>query len=318
MNKCEYCSNEFINKGALVRHQKTAKYCLKIQENNIINYTCELCDKYFTRKDSFLYHKNICKPTDNDTITKQKLDIEELHNIIDKQKDTIDEQKDTIDEQKNIIIGLNKNIAILETKLEGKIELSNKIEQLHTSDNNCIKQIALQPKTIQTSQSTNNNTQNILNNLPVFSITKEQLKKAAETDFSLELFLQGQAGVAKFTIGVFRKAHDDKLPWIVSDQARGIFKTKDEDGNIVIDLHAEKITAMVMDAVREKNKEHHDSFYPKRNCNSDDERDEEEIDREGKIELDDQIRADNCYLDILKMNRDNKVFRQKLMKESRS
>ncbi len=92
---------------------------------------------------------------------------------------------------------------------------------------------------------------------------------------------------------------------------------KDEDGNIIVDPRAERLTAMVMEAVKEKNKEHHDSFYPKRNCNSDDERNEEEIDREGKIELDDQIRADNCYMDIMKMNRDNKVFRKRLIKESR-
>ncbi len=151
-----------------------------------------------------------------------------------------------------------------------------------------------------------------LNNLPIFNITKEQLQKAAETDFSMELFLQGQAGVAKFTIGVFRQAHDDGLPWIVSDQARDIFKTKDKDGNIVVDPQALRLTAMVMEAVKEKNQQHHDSFYPKRDYKSDDERDEAEIDRVGKIELDAQIRADDCYMDILNMKRDNKVFRKKL------
>ncbi len=327
MPNCEFCNNNFSTNVSLYNHQRKTKYCIEIQKSNNIQtheiiYTCEWCKKTFLAKHHLNRHLDSCKiksDTDNESaVIKNKELLEEIEGL----REIIKNQNIKIFDQNHKITNQNLKIVELTVRLEKETEIKDTFESLHSKKDNCIEKIAMQPKTIQTSQTSNQNTQNthnqnILNNLPIFNITKEQLQKAAETDFSLELFLQGQVGVAKFTIGVFRKAHDDKLPWIVSDQARDIFKTKDEDGNIIVDPRAERLTAMVMEAVKEKNKQHHDSFYPKRNCNSDDERDEEEIDREGKIELDDQIRADNCYMDIMKMNRDNKVFRKRLIKESR-
>ena len=51
---CQYCKKTFSNKGNLTNHQKTAKYCLKIQckicVKKIINLKCSGCDKEFKRK----------------------------------------------------------------------------------------------------------------------------------------------------------------------------------------------------------------------------------------------------------------------------
>ncbi len=343
MPVCVHCNNDFISSISLYNHQRKAKYCIDIQKQKNIDmkvyvYTCKWCDKLFNSKYNYERHVDCCKikfeneTTDIElTIKNQSEEITRLNNLLEEKKSKIEilekrtirmdqlkskikVQQTELEYQKCEIEEQKLKIVELSVRLEDKTEMSNEFKELHSKKDDCIEKIAMQPKSIQTQTTSNQNTsnQNILNNLPIFNITKEQLQKAAETDFSMELFLQGQAGVAKFTIGVFRQAHDDGLPWIVSDQARDIFKTKDKDGNIVVDPQALRLTAMVMEAVKEKNQQHHDSFYPKRDYKSDDERDEAEIDRVGKIELDAQIRADDCYMDILNMKRDNKVFRKKL------
>ena len=40
--KCQWCENVFSTKSYLSKHQRTAKYCLKIQEEK---KSCELCGK---------------------------------------------------------------------------------------------------------------------------------------------------------------------------------------------------------------------------------------------------------------------------------
>jgi hypothetical protein len=48
--KCEFCKNEFSTKPNLVHHQKTARYCLKLRNNNQDkkSYLCKFCKKEYT------------------------------------------------------------------------------------------------------------------------------------------------------------------------------------------------------------------------------------------------------------------------------
>ena len=66
---CEFCKKELANKSSLNYHQKTALYCLKIQEslseeNTIYDddkIKCEFCDKLFTQNSTLQKHLQICK-----------------------------------------------------------------------------------------------------------------------------------------------------------------------------------------------------------------------------------------------------------------
>ena len=74
---CEYCKREFSTKGVLVYHQKTAKYCLKIQnklEDTAQNYSCNGCGKKFTIKFNFERHLKSCNII---TVNKIKEDYEQ-------------------------------------------------------------------------------------------------------------------------------------------------------------------------------------------------------------------------------------------------
>ena len=65
---CSYCKSEFYDKGNLNKHQRTSKYCIKIQlekdPNSAVNhetYDCEYCNKKLTTKKSLKIHLETCK-----------------------------------------------------------------------------------------------------------------------------------------------------------------------------------------------------------------------------------------------------------------
>jgi len=83
---CEYCKNNYNNKSNLSRHQKTSKFCIKIQteknENIKINkFICEFCDKKLTTKQSLNRHLNTCK---NKEIKNLQNEIKDIKNTINK------------------------------------------------------------------------------------------------------------------------------------------------------------------------------------------------------------------------------------------
>ncbi len=308
MVKCDYCENLFCNKSALSNHQKTAKYCIKLQKDlnkDIKEYNCKLCLKIFIRKDTLISHEKICRGTSskNQDIISLEKDLEQEKNNTFKLQ-TINAQ---LNEEN---INLKIKVAELTAILKGKTELSEKFETLHSKKDNCIEKIALQPKT--TTKNTSNSTQNnILNNLPIFNLTKEKLQLIANTEFTHELFLRGQEGAAKFATNIARKENDGDLPWVVSDKNRGIVKMKGEDGIIITDYDVEIITDLIFEAIKDKNQEYFDAAYPPYDTDAE-ELDPDEAER---VEAN-KARADKCFSDIAKMKRNNKVFKKKLIEYS--
>lgn len=58
--KCEFCDSSFVQKVHLERHQKSAKYCLKLQNKKVdTTYCCSICNKKFSRKDIYKRHLKI-------------------------------------------------------------------------------------------------------------------------------------------------------------------------------------------------------------------------------------------------------------------
>ena len=85
--ECEFCKKVLSSKSALNTHQRTARYCLKIQGKKVEDvkdkFKCELCGKTFLNNNRYKYHKNICTSNklcveEND---KLKLRISELEKI---------------------------------------------------------------------------------------------------------------------------------------------------------------------------------------------------------------------------------------------
>ena len=57
---CTFCNNKFSSKSALHHHQKSAKYCIKIQGKNLTMFTCNYCKKTLSTKQNLNVHMNNC------------------------------------------------------------------------------------------------------------------------------------------------------------------------------------------------------------------------------------------------------------------
>ena len=67
MFNCEYCNNKYSSSSSLKLHQKTAKFCIKIQDKNNEQtkerflFSCLHCHKEFLLKSSYNDHISLCK-----------------------------------------------------------------------------------------------------------------------------------------------------------------------------------------------------------------------------------------------------------------
>jgi len=186
-NICKYCKKEFSYQKTLLNHQKTAKYCIKIQQalkevgNNtdlidIKNFNCEYCDKIFTSKSNLHKHTLVC--------------VNRFESIIN-EKDSIILNKDCkINELQNIIFDLEQQIKTVKIQTELDFYKQNSKENQST-----INEIAKQPRV----STTNNNHNKILINTPV-DLSQPTVALAIQNGFSDEYLIQGQKGVARFAV----------------------------------------------------------------------------------------------------------------------
>lgn len=90
---CNFCNKKYSNKYNLLNHQKTAKFCLDVQneyeserKKDNIEYKCEYCDKECYRKDSLLKHLSVCKDKELYIISNQlenyKIKCNQLENSL--------------------------------------------------------------------------------------------------------------------------------------------------------------------------------------------------------------------------------------------
>lgn len=68
MFKCEFCNKILRSISSLNQHQKTTKYCLKIQNKVNDNFICLYCENTFTTKQALSKHLDICKEKKDDKI----------------------------------------------------------------------------------------------------------------------------------------------------------------------------------------------------------------------------------------------------------
>ena len=126
---CQFCKKTFRTKSVLIRHQKTAKYCIKLQNGNsdiqTINYYCSFCTKKYTSNENLLKHQKNC-------ITKYEKITLEKNSVIEKLKSEVSFLKDNLFQLKteiNILERLNDPVRQKETHLYIQ-ELQNNIQEI--------------------------------------------------------------------------------------------------------------------------------------------------------------------------------------------
>jgi hypothetical protein len=228
---CKFCDSNFKIEYNLKLHQKRAKYCLKIQEeNNILTNNdfkkCSFCE-FVTVPHQIKRHESTCKHKGEKII----LNYEEENELL---KKNIYEYKEEIELLKQNIINKDIEIASLKSKIE-----------IYEDDHNTVKDIAKQPRYIK-------NTNKIVFKTP-FDFDIDKTKEMIDNNFTENYIFNGQKGIAKFTVDNLLKDDNGDLKYVCTDPSRQIFKYKDSDGDIKKDIEAKKLTNLLVDSgIREK------------------------------------------------------------------
>jgi hypothetical protein len=228
--ECKFCKKSYATKGSLNNHQRTAKYCIKIQqslsEKNSDNieyksFDCKYCKKTFSSNFNLNKHIKLCPSY-----------YTALLSIKDNQIET----------KNNEIKELQVKIASLEQQVMTiKLETENRMlrEQSERSVNT-VEEIAKQPRVQQ------NNNQKILITSPM-DLSQGKIKDMIENSFNANYMIQGQKGVARFAYDTMLKDEEGKLKYICTDPSRQIFQYKNEEGEIQKDVKAKKLTKALLD-----------------------------------------------------------------------
>ena len=98
---CNFCYNVLKTSSHLKRHQETAKYCLKMQEDRKNNkFICAGCEKEYTSNQNLKKHLLKCKSSSDKLLSEFQDIIDEKDNIIDQNANTVKEYEKTITELK--------------------------------------------------------------------------------------------------------------------------------------------------------------------------------------------------------------------------
>ena len=297
--ECEFCNKIFSSKSSLNFHQKTTKYCLKLQGKNghTNNFVCEYCYKKFTTKQQLCIHNNLCKTKNKDEKEKEfeeklkekekefeeKLKEKEKEfeeKLKEKLKEKEKEFEEKLKEKENIIYGYKEKNAGL-------------VGQLITlkEDHELFKEIAKQPK-----NSTTNNTLNITSCIDFDNIDK--IKDVIHNDFNINYAINGQKGLARFVKDKLLKDDNGNLLYICTDPSRQIFKYKDVKGEIKKDVEAKKLTEYIVDGgIKKKTVDVANKWY---------------TDDNGGIDMEKFSLIMNQQQSILNLKDDNNSFKKEL------
>ena len=262
---CNFCFNAFATEILLDKHKTNTKYCLELQEKELQGkelqgkelqkkkekhiFRCPDCNNNFSTKQSLTNHINVCKITKQKLLNDKDEEIKKLRNFL-LQKDT---EKDN--EIKNLLLQINelKNKQNNDEKLIA--ELQAKLE-IYKDSQDCLKEIAKQPKTIQNKNIQNKSIQNnnhSVNNKYVYltplDLTHEIIKQKVEENFTKKHLIEGQKGVAIFTYDNLLLDENNNLKYLCGDTSRNLFYYKNPDGTIEKDPKATNLTKMIVEDV---------------------------------------------------------------------
>ena len=225
--ECCYCKKNFSNKFTLNTHQKTTKYCLKLQNTEIEknNFECNYCKKILYTNQHLSTHLNICK---------EKEIYEKIQEQLKKQEKNYKDQLKK--QEKNYKNQLEKQEKFYKEQLE-KQEEQNKILLLK------LEKIA--NKAIDRPTTTNHN--NTINNKIELNTFPSQLEidRKIESQFNDKYLWDGMKGVAQFVYDHIIKLEDGSIAYACFDTSRQVFKYKDEKGVEIKDPKALKLKKMI-------------------------------------------------------------------------
>ena len=222
--ECQYCKKTFSSKSSLNNHQKTAKYCIKLQNNTneILCFNCDFCEKIFTTKQVLFNHLQSCKNKDFKDILKEKEA----------------QFKNVLKEKEAQFQSLLKDIEHYKERLKRQEEQIKELQET-------LERIANKAIERPTHATTTNNLLNITSCIDFNDIDK--IKDTIENKLNINHVVDGQKGLARFVKDNLLTDQNGKLSYLCSDPSRHVFRYKDETGEIKKDVEAKKLTSYILE-----------------------------------------------------------------------
>jgi len=218
---CKFCNKKLSSKSSLNNHQKTAKYCLKIQGKELKgNFKCNYCNSCFTRKHLLEYHIKSCK-------------ISEYQVKISEEKDII------IEKQKENIKKLEKELEICKKELK----IIKEYNYNYREDYKNLSLSAIKRPTHHTSNKTIQINNYIKNMQPLEYKHIEQ----SVPMLTLDHHVKGPEGYAEYALEFPFK---DRI--VCVDVARNKIKYKNKDGDVIEDVGFRKMMMKLCDALKDR------------------------------------------------------------------
>lgn len=240
--ECAFCKKYLSTSSSLKLHQKTAKYCLKVQgQNDPGDYECKICKDTFYLKAHLLYHEKSCK--DKDPLKKYiKIDKNELADIKNNNKVLNDELKNL--QEKNLKFEEdNKKKTQKIIRLQIELDIVRKDKEI--LQNGVLNNIG--------SKNTNNITINQNKYINSFlekaePITDIYLKNSID-NLTLELHKLGIQGYSQYI------DYTLKNRIICTDHSRKKIKYKDEHGTIREEIGHGNLFTNIFENISDKSSE---------------------------------------------------------------
>ena len=230
---CQYCNKIYSSKSSLNNHQKTAKFCIKLQNTNTNTiFDCSYCKKNFTSKYNLSLHLNICKNQTKYNIKKEEEYEDQLEKQKEEYEDQLEKQKEEYKEQ------LQKQKEEYKEQLEKQ---EHQIKELQQTIERIVNKAIERP----TTTNTTNNTLNISSSIDFNDVDK--VKNIIEDKLDIRYVIDGQKGIANFIKDNILTDDNGELIYVCTDPSRGVFKFKDTTGELKKDLEAKKLTSYILE-----------------------------------------------------------------------
>ena len=285
---CNICGKNFSNKSNLNSHQKTAKFCLKLQQKTNESYECFRCKKNFSKKGYLEKHQQKCDSNINneiietvETIKREKdAEYETLkHEIIILKENNVSELSCILEKHEKIINTVNKQNTELQKKIETYLEKleqkENSIKELKYRERELKELQKLKEETYKNQiQKYENNIKDLQNKLERLAsgksivnhnninsnnvrlelyLTPEFIHKQVEENLTHSHLMDGVRGIVKFAFDfILKDPETGQLLYVCVDSAREVFKFRNENGEEVKDVKAGKLASLMSPEVRKK------------------------------------------------------------------
>lgn len=240
---CEYCNKTLSSEGNLRRHQKT-RSCLQSRGNQAPpqedKHQCQYCLKCLSSPVRLKQHMGICVERLNHLLIECKQENE----LLKRENSDLTRENSYLRREHSDLKRENSDLRVdlRMVRLETEVEIFRNDSQ---DSKNIITRIAEQPRI-------NNNTRNTNLVLPVVDTSQETINRAVEVGYNMDHFCSGQKGVARFAVDHLLTNEQRQLGYVCTDPARGTFKHIGEDGEVVRDVKASRLTTKLAQPIKVK------------------------------------------------------------------